>query len=107
MNIMLVAVTERTKEIGIRKALGAKPEIILTQFLLEAVILCNIGGIVGVLVGYGLGNLVAIFTHFDATVPLDWAIIGLVFCSAVGVCFGLLPAVRASRLNPIDALHYE
>src|SRR5439155_18680617 len=70
MNIMLVAVTERTREIGIRKALGAKPVSILTQFLLESVILCNIGGLIGVLVGFGLGNLVAAFTHFDVRVPM-------------------------------------
>src|SRR2546426_1181882 len=107
MNIMLVAVTERTREIGIRKALGAKPVSILGQFLLEAVILCNIGGLIGVLVGFGLGNLVAVFTHFDVSVPMEWAVIGLLFCSAVGVAFGLLPAVRASRLHPIDALRYE
>jgi len=107
MNIMLVAVTERTREIGIRKALGAKPGSILGQFLLEAVILCNIGGLIGVLVGFGLGNLVAVFTHFDVSVPMEWAVIGLLFCSAVGVVFGLLPAVRASQLHPIDALRYE
>ena len=107
MNIMLVAVTERTKEIGIRKALGAKPVSILSQFLLEAVILCNIGGVIGVAVGFLLGNLVAVFTHFDVSVPMEWAVIGLVFCSAVGIAFGLLPAVRASRLHPIDALRYE
>ncbi len=107
MNIMLVAVTERTREIGIRKALGAKPISILGQFLLEAVILCNIGGLIGVLVGFGLGNLVAVFTHFAVSVPMEWAVIGLLFCSAVGVAFGLLPAVRASRLHPIDALRYE
>jgi putative ABC transport system permease protein len=107
MNIMLVAVTERTKEIGIRKALGAKPVSIMTQFLLEAVILCNIGGVIGVLVGFLLGNLVAVFTHFDVSVPMEWAVIGLVFCSAVGIAFGLLPAIRASRLHPIDALRYE
>ena len=107
MNIMLVAVTERTKEIGIRKALGAKPVSIMTQFLLEAVILCNIGGILGVVVGFLLGNLVAVFTHFDVSVPMEWAVIGLVFCSAVGIAFGLLPAIRASRLHPIDALRYE
>lgn len=107
INIMLVSVTERTKEIGIRKSLGAKPGHIMTQFLLEAVILCNIGGIVGVLVGFGLGNVVTLFASFEVNVPLEWAIIGLVFCSAVGVGFGLLPAVRASRLNPIDALRYE
>jgi len=107
MNIMLVSVTERTKEIGIRKSLGAKPRYILTQFLLEAVILCNIGGVFGVLVGYGLGNVITLFTPFAINVPLEWAVIGLVFCSAVGVGFGLLPAIRASRLRPIDALRYE
>ena len=107
MNIMLVAVTERTKEIGVRIALGARRRSILIQFLLEAVILCNIGGVVGIMVGFGLGNLVAVFTHFDARVPLEWAIIGLLFCSAVGIAFGLLPAIRASQLHPIDALRYE
>jgi putative ABC transport system permease protein len=107
MNIMLVAVTERTREIGIRKALGAKPVSILAQFLLEAIILCNIGGAIGVLAGFGMGNLVAVFAHFDVHVPMEWAVIGLLFCSAVGVAFGLLPAVRAARLNPIDALRYE
>jgi len=107
MNIMLVAVTERTREIGIRKAIGAKGITILTQFLLEAVILCNIGGVIGVLVGFGLGNIVALFAHFDVNVPMEWAVIGLVFCSAVGIVFGLLPAIRASRLHPIDALRYE
>ena len=107
MNIMLVAVTERTREIGIRKALGAKPESILAQFLFEAVILCNIGGIVGVAVGFGLGNLVAFFAKFAVNVPMEWAVIGLIFCSAVGISFGLLPAVRAARLHPIEALRYE
>jgi putative ABC transport system permease protein len=107
MNIMLVSVTERTKEIGIRKSLGAKPRHILAQFLLEAVVLCNIGGAVGVLAGFGLGNVVTAFTSFDVVVPVHWAFIGLVFCSAVGIGFGLLPAIRASRLNPIDALRYE
>ena len=107
MNIMLVAVTERTREIGIRKALGAKPESILTQFLLEAVILCNIGGVIGVAVGFGLGNIVAVMAHFDVNVPMEWAVIGLLFCTAVGVGFGLLPAVRAARLHPIEALRFE
>jgi putative ABC transport system permease protein len=107
MNIMLVSVTERTKEIGIRKSLGANPGNILVQFLLEAVILCNIGGLFGIAVGFGLGNVITFFTSFDVNVPLEWAVIGLVFCSAVGVGFGLLPAIRASRLHPIDALRYE
>jgi putative ABC transport system permease protein len=107
MNIMLVAVTERTREIGIRKALGARSSSIRAQFLLEAVVLCNIGGVVGVVVGFGLGNLVAVFTDFQPRVPLEWAVIGLLFCSAVGVVFGMLPAIRASQLDPIEALRHE
>ncbi len=107
MNIMLVAVSERTREIGLRKAVGAPRTSILGQFLLEAVILCNIGGVVGVLVGFGLGNLVSVFAHYDAHVPLEWAVIGLLFCSAVGIGFGFLPALRASRLDPIEALRQE
>lgn len=107
MNIMLVAVTERTREIGLRKALGARPASIRSQFLLEAVVLCNIGGVMGVLVGFGLGNLVAVFAHFQPRVPLEWAVIGLAFCSAVGIAFGMLPAIRASKLDPIEALRYE
>ncbi len=107
MNIMLVAVTERTREIGLCKALGAKASTIRTQFLLEAVILCNIGGVVGVLIGFGLGNLVAVFTDFEPRVPLEWAVIGLVFCSVIGIAFGTLPAIRASQLDPIEALRSE
>jgi putative ABC transport system permease protein len=107
MNIMLVAVTERTREIGIRKAMGARRAGILAQFLLEAVIICNVGGVAGVIVGFALGNLVAVFTKFAVQVPLEWAVIGLLFCSAVGIVFGMLPAVRASRLDPIEALRYE
>ncbi|MEO5617198.1 MAG: ABC transporter permease [Candidatus Eisenbacteria bacterium] len=107
MNIMLVAVTERTREIGLRKALGARSASIRTQFLLEAVVLCNIGGVVGVVVGFGLGNLVAVFTKFQPRVPLEWAVIGLAFCSAVGIAFGMLPAIRASKLDPIEALRRE
>ena len=107
MNIMLVSVTERTREIGLRKALGARASTIRSQFLLEAVVLCNIGGVVGVVVGFALGNVVAIFTHFQPRVPLEWAAIGLLFCSAVGLAFGMLPAIRASKLDPIEALRYE
>jgi len=107
MNIMLVAVTERTREIGLRKALGARAASIRGQFLLEAVLLCNVGGVVGVVVGFALGNVVAIFTRFQPRVPIEWAFIGLLFCSAVGVAFGMLPAIRASKLDPIEALRYE
>ena len=110
MNIMLVSVTERTKEIGIRKSLGAKPRDILRQFLLEAVVLCNVGGVIGVLLGFAFGNVlvkVGMSSAFESAVPLEWALIGLLFCSAVGIVFGMLPAIKASRLNPIDALRYE
>ncbi len=107
MNIMLVAVTERTREIGLRKAVGARASSIRTQFLLEAVILCNIGGVAGVIIGFGLGNLVAVFTDFEPRVPLEWSVIGLVFCSIIGIAFGTLPAVRASQLDPIEALRTE
>jgi len=107
MNIMLVSVTERTKEIGIRKALGAKRKNILAQFLLEAVVLCNVGGVIGIALGFLLGNVFTLFTEFEARVPLGWAIFGVVFCSLIGIVFGMIPAIKASRLNPIDALHYE
>ncbi|MBD3850968.1 MAG: ABC transporter permease [Acidobacteria bacterium] len=107
MNIMLVSVTERTKEIGIRKALGAKRPAILLQFLMEAIVLCNIGGVIGVLIGFGLGNIVTFFTGFAVHVPVEWAVRGVIFCSVVGLVFGMWPAFRASRLAPIDALRYE
>ena len=107
MNIMLVSVTERTKEIGIRKALGAKRSVILLQFLMEAIVLCNIGGVIGVLVGFGLGNIVTLFTDFYVHVPGEWAVRGVIFCSVIGVVFGMWPAIRASRLAPIDALRFE
>jgi putative ABC transport system permease protein len=107
MNIMLVSVTERTREIGIRKALGAKRGVILLQFLMEAIVLCNIGGVLGVALGFGLGNIVTLFTDFYVHVPMEWAIRGVIFCSVVGLVFGMWPAIRASRLAPIDALRYE
>jgi len=110
MNIMLVSVTERTKEIGIRKSLGAKPVYILRQFLLEAIVLCNVGGVIGVIVGFGIGNMMIkllMSSSFETVVPVEWGVIGLIFCTAVGVIFGMLPAIKASRLNPIDALRYE
>ena len=107
MNIMLVSVTERTREIGIRKALGAKRRNILAQFLLEAIVLCNIGGVLGVAAGFGLGNIVTLFTEFTASVPLDWAVRGLVFCTVVGLTFGMWPAIKAANLAPIEALRHE
>ncbi len=110
MNIMLVSVTERTKEIGVRKSLGAKPKDILRQFLLEAVVLCNFGGIIGVLIGFAFGNLLVknvMSSAFESAVPMEWAVIGLLFCTVIGIGFGMLPAIKASRLHPIDALRYE
>jgi putative ABC transport system permease protein len=107
MNIMLVSVTERTKEIGIRKAIGAKRRHILLQFLLEAIVLCNVGGVIGVAVGFGLGNIVTLFTDFAVNVPMNWAVIGVAFCTVVGLSFGLWPAMKASKLAPIEALSYE
>lgn len=107
MNIMLVSVTERIKEIGIRKAIGATRRDILIQFLAEAVFLSEFGGIVGVLLGLAGGNLVAMLLHIPATIPVDWAIIGLVVCSVIGIGFGIYPAYKAAKLDPIDALRYE
>ncbi len=107
MNIMLVSVTERTREIGIRKALGARRRQILSQFLLEAVVLCNVGGVLGVLLGFGLGNIVAMRFDFAFHVPIDWAANGIAFCTIVGVTFGMWPAVKAARLAPIEALRFE
>ena len=107
MNIMLVSVTERTHEIGIRKSLGAKRKDILLQFLLEAIVLCNIGGLIGVAVGFGLGNIVTIFTGFPVNIPMEWAVRGLMFCTIVGLTFGMWPALKASKLQPVVALSYE
>jgi putative ABC transport system permease protein len=107
MNIMLVSVTERTKEIGIRKAIGAKSRTILTQFLIEAIILCELGGVVGIILGIFTGNLLGIYLNSPVVIPYDWAVIGLLVCSAVGIIFGVYPAYKAAKLNPIDALRYE
>ena len=79
----------------------------LAQFLLEAIMLCNIGGVLGVLLGFALGNLVTIFTDFPVHVPLEWAVNGLIFCTAVGLTFGMWPAMKASKLAPIEALRWE
>jgi putative ABC transport system permease protein len=107
MNIMLVSVTERTKEIGIRKSIGAKKKSILTQFLIEAVVISELGALLGILVGVIGGNLGA--AAFDATAifPWDWAIIALVVCSVIGIGFGFYPAYKASSLDPIEALRFE
>jgi putative ABC transport system permease protein len=107
MNIMLVSVTERTKEIGIRKAVGAKKHHILTQFLFEAVMLCIIGGIIGIVLGVGIGNLAGSYLNAQAAIPYDWVAIGISICVFVGVLFGTYPAYKAANLDPIEALRYE
>jgi putative ABC transport system permease protein len=109
MNIMLVSVTERTREIGICKAIGAKRHHILLQFLLEALVLCLLGGLVGLAIGYGLGALAASFIPgFPSAHTPWWAVaLALGFSALVGVVFGILPAAKAANLDPISSLRYE
>jgi putative ABC transport system permease protein len=107
MNIMLVSVTERTKEIGIRKSIGAKKRSILLQFLTEAVALSLIGGLAGVLIGVMGGNLAALLLKTALTFPWMWAGIGMGVCGGIGIIFGLYPAWKAASLDPIEALRYE
>ena len=107
MNIMLVSVTERTREIGIRKAVGARRLDILWQFIVEAVILSGVGGVIGVFFGILSGKLIGTAIHWPTTIPFGAAVVGFLFASAVGLFFGIYPAVKASKLNPIEALRYE
>ena len=107
MAIMMISVTERTREIGVRKALGARRREILWQFLFEAVFLTSIGGILGVVMGSAIGMSVHYFTGFPVSLPWWSFALGLGFSGGVGIFFGLVPAVRASRLDPIEALRYE
>ena len=107
MNIMLVSVTERIKEIGIRKAIGATRRDILTQFLMEAIFLSQFGGVVGVILGITGGNVVAIVLNVPAVVPMDWAFYGMAVCSLIGIGFGIYPAWRAANLDPIESLRFE
>ncbi len=107
MNIMLVSVTERIKEIGIRKAIGATRNNILFQFLLEAVFLSLLGGIIGVILGVLAGNGISLIMTVKPVVPMDWVFIGLGVCSAIGVIFGIYPAYKAASLDPIESLRFE
>lgn len=107
MNIMLVSVTERTREIGIRKAIGARKSSILVQFLIEAVILCIVGGIAGIALGIGIGNFFGSFLNAQMAIPYDWVVIGITMCVIVGLIFGTYPAYKAANLDPIEALRYE
>jgi len=107
MNIMLVSVTERTREIGIRRAVGAKRRNIMTQFIMEAVVLCEVGGVIGV--GFGIlgGNALAWRMKVPTIIPVDWILLGLIICSIVGIVFGTYPAYKAANLDPIESLRYE
>jgi putative ABC transport system permease protein len=107
MNIMLVSVTERTREIGVRRAIGAKKRNILTQFVLEAIVLSELGGCAGMLLGVLGGNATAYFLKLPPVVPADWMLLSLVICSLVGILFGTYPAWKAANLNPVDSLRYE
>lgn len=107
MNIMLVSVTERTREIGLKKALGARKKSILIQFLTEAAVLTSIGGIIGILAGIGLAYIISAFASIPVAISAPSIIISFVFSAAIGIIFGLLPSVKAADLDPIEALRYE
>lgn len=107
MNIMLVSVTERTREIGIRKSLGARRRDIMRQFLLEAFVLCQIGGILGIMMGIAMGNLTALQFGIAAAIPWGWAIASIIMVTFIALLFGGYPAARAARLDPIESLRYE
>ncbi len=107
MNIMLVSVNERTREIGIRKAVGAKRSWILMQFIIETVTLCQIGGVIGI--GFGLisSSLLSSWAGFDISLPIDWILISIGICTFLGLVFGAYPSWKAAKLDPIEALRYE
>ena len=107
MNIMIVSVTERTREIGIRKAIGATPLVIRRQFLIEAIVICLMGGITGIFLGILIGNLLSMVMGGSFIMPWVWTILGLTLCIGVGLISGLYPAVKASKLDPVDSLRYE
>ncbi|HTI68829.1 MAG TPA: ABC transporter permease [Candidatus Limnocylindria bacterium] len=107
MNIMLVSVTERTREIGIRRAIGAKKRSVMVQFLCESTVLSQVGGILGILGGMLFGNVIAFATHSMPVIPWDWIGIGFGVCTIVGIVFGTYPAWKAANIDPIEALRYE
>ncbi|MDB5010394.1 MAG: transporter [Mucilaginibacter sp.] len=107
MNIMLVSVTERTREIGIRKAIGATPAVIRKQFLIEAIVICLMGGIGGMLLGMAIGNLIAVQINGSFIIPWMWLFAAMALCTLIGLLSGFYPAKKASQLDPVEALRYE
>lgn len=107
MNIMLVSVTERTREIGIRKALGATYFVIVTQFLIEAVVISLMGGLIGIALGIGASKLIGLASGMSTVISVPTIVLSFTFSMAIGLVFGIYPARKAAKLNPIDALHYE
>ena len=107
MNIMLVSVTERTREIGVRKALGATYNVIVTQFLIEAVVISLMGGIIGIILGIGSSKLIGMASGMSTVISIPTIVMSFAFSMAIGLIFGIYPARKAAKLNPIDALHYE
>jgi putative ABC transport system permease protein len=107
MNIMLVSVTERTKEVGLIKAIGGKSKTVRQQFLTEAVIISMLGAFFGIILGIIVGNLFSLVLSTGFVVPWNWVFYGIIICTAVGLLAGLYPALKAGKLNPIEALRYE
>ena len=106
-NIMLVSVTERTREIGIRKSLGASSKMVMTQFLMEAIIISVLGGIFGIIFGIAIGNLVAYFLTNPFFIPWFWVMVAFTICIIMGVLSGFYPAKRAAKLEPVEALRHD